>query len=527
MEMRAIMGDLLTGWSMSGKRPGMLNNTENSSSVCSRQETNFFGSNTATSAGATLGRTRPYGWHPSRTSSGGSREVGADDLGSRRGEVARRLHNEKRIMQLYSPYFIPVRRRVVRKRPGSSRPATATKCGLGRLCNGSAVASRRSPIGARRQPSPTPLPFAQGLVKSGGVVSRSVSPPHKASARASRSPGGAFFEKLFHVTHSFCGKDAVLLDVRPASGNGTINSACDYNARDCNVHGDDTTPHPPLGETLSSSFSSCNPGRFGESPVGNKSVFRRYLMEWEAACVMEASASERRLVVSKRIRQLRKQIEEANIALAATRVRQFSLREQVRSFTALQLEVNRQERKSRELQRLAQLARKRINASESLQEKKGFLFVAATARCGGGMDRPFSLVNLTHQKSLLQRERAALKEAIRAASVESAEKLARSTRNFRVLSLVRDAERRRLESHIAILKARERQLRMRVKRSVLRARSIVKRVEELQATMDEPNALCCSDELEFSESSFLLQTSRDGSDADKTIGRCFVTECLF
>ncbi|EKF32725.1 hypothetical protein MOQ_003426 [Trypanosoma cruzi marinkellei] len=523
--MRAIMGDLLTGWSANGKRPGVLNNTGNSSSFCSRQEINSSGSNTATSAGITLGRARSYGWSPSRTPSGGSREVGVDNVDSRRGETVRRHHMEKRILQLYSPYFIPVRQRVVLKRPGSRRPGTATKGSLGRLCNGSAVASRRSPAGVRRQPSPSPSPFARGLRKGGGAASRPVSPPYKASARASRSPGGAFFEKLFRVSHSCGGKGAVLLNLRPASGNGIINSACDYNARDCNVHGDDTTPDPLLSETRPSSFSSCNPERSSENLVVNKAVFRRYLMEWEDACVMEASASERRLVESNKVRQLRKQIDEANSALAAIRVRQFSLREQVRSYTALQLEVNRQERKSRELQRLAQLARKRINGVESLEEKKGVLFGAGTLRCGG-MDRPFSLVNLTHEKSLLQRERAALKEAIRAASVESAEKSLRSTRNFRVLLLVRDAERRRLESHIAILKARERQLRMRVKRSVLRAKSIVKRVEELQATMAEPDALACCDDLEFSESSFLLQTPRDGNDADKPIGGCFLTECF-
>ncbi|RNF25861.1 uncharacterized protein Tco025E_01866 [Trypanosoma conorhini] len=521
--MKAAMDDLLTGWPVNDRRPGMHGNGGNRSPLPNRQELRSAGSNT----GAGLGRARLYGWHPSHTYPDESRERGRA-AGPRSGASALRVKEENRqLLQMYSPYFFPVRPTVARGRPGSRHSSSAASGSAPRRsCHASAGTSRRSRLVAREQTASAPLPKALRPVQSaGGVGSRAVTPPRKMSEHLPHSPGGAFFHSLAHASQQCGGNGIVLPVVRCQSNSGVINLAPDAHPRNGNVYGGGAIVHPSGSVNLMSSCRSSSQETSSVSPASDPAVVPpRQLMEWEAACVMETSASQRCVAVAKKMEQLKSQVNEADGALEAVKMRQVSLKEKMRSFADLQLEVGREEKKSRELRRIAQLAMRRVDSAQSLEAKNGLHGDAASdpGDCVGG--EPMSMASLLHQRDTLQLERAALRQAVHAAAAESRERSTSGAPNSRVSTRLHEAERRRLEQTVAILQDRERRLKARARLSGLRADRMMGQVEELRATMRQKKVQGLRKVVESSDTASFPGSLQDVTTTTNPVGSCFITE---
>ncbi|RNF05083.1 hypothetical protein TraAM80_04729 [Trypanosoma rangeli] len=518
--MKTIMEDLLTGWSVNDGRLKLHGSSGSHFTPPNGQGSRSGGSIT----GASLGRTRFYGWHSSQTFSDESRE-GGGAAGPRFGSAALRVKEKNRLQQqMYSPYFCPVGPAAVRRRPGNRTFAAAVRTAPCRPCNNSAGITRRSRCVSGEPTALAPLPMAPRLVQSVKVGSRAVSPPRKTSEHIPRSPGGAFLRSLAQSPQPCDESNNVLPDVRCQSNNDATNLAFDHHPQEGNVHGGGAMVHLLVNENRRGSDCSSFQESPCESPASDPAVFLRLQMRWEAACAMEASASQRCVVLTKMIQQLKNQIDEASGALESVKMQRVLLQERMRSFTALQLDVGREERKCRELHRLAEAAVKRKNCAQVLQPKKGLRVDAATELHEFGEDKPTLLASLAQQRDSLQLERTSLRQAIRAASAESCGK---STNNALISSVaprLQEAERRRLEQSIAALQGREQQLRVRARRSEMHADSIMENVEKLRTAMRQTKEQYRRKVVDSSDTTSVSEILENVSVTANSMGSCFVTE---
>ncbi|KAH9578923.1 hypothetical protein LSM04_007762 [Trypanosoma melophagium] len=354
--------------------------------------------------------------------------------------------------------------------------------------------------------------------------------PHQPTlSRVSSSAGREFFNSLARVSPPCSGKAVLLPEVKRCTSGGNVattnssstpissivthpaylyqrpDSSFDRDEDEYDVGSGSGISVSPRSEMRQYSSGPCSSSRegFGEEMTMTEANQQTDLLKWETLCGIERNVMERREIAAKKLNDLQAQIKKTSTALDALKSQEWTMRGQLRSFKRLQGYVLREERKCKELERLAQNARERSRhlspslEHEDLFEKEPTPPTAFTA----DTDELVSITRLLDRRSALQRERSALKEAIRTATLENASQLSSASHGgrMRVKSSSSSRERmqekqhrqllqrRQLERTIANLREKEKQMQEKKRHAEIRTRTLTKRIESIRASIRERN----------------------------------------